>query len=172
MKMTPKGGDGSLVPPIDRAVVTRWIVTGCCSGLASRAPGTAGSVAAVLAWLVAQSLLPFPHWASSFLLVILTVGAGFVAVRDYLQRHPDAEDPPFIVADEWAGMMLALLGTTPSAPVQILAAFLLFRILDIKKPWIIRNAETLPGAAGIMADDLLAGIATCLILIPWKVGLM
>ena len=66
-----------------------------------------------------------------------------------------------MVIDEVAGMWISQFGLDPSLA---LGAFFVFRILDVLKPFPIRQAESLPGGLGIMADDLLAGIATNLLL--------
>ncbi len=68
-----------------------------------------------------------------------------------------------IVIDEFAGQFLALLALPPTWPV-LLAGFVLFRLFDIMKPPPARRLEALPGATGIMADDLLAGLYANLLL--------
>ena len=72
------------------------------------------------------------------------------------------KDPQWIVIDEWAGLFVALVGTDSRAVWQILLAVILFRIFDISKVGPIRAAERLPGAVGIMADDVVAGIFSLL----------
>jgi phosphatidylglycerophosphatase A len=62
-----------------------------------------------------------------------------------------------VVIDEVAGQMLGLLFLAPD-PMALAIGFVLFRVFDVWKPWPVRSAEKLPGASGIMADDLLAGI--------------
>jgi phosphatidylglycerophosphatase A len=72
-----------------------------------------------------------------------------------------------IVIDEVAGMLIALLGVPHRAasPALLLgSAFLLFRLFDIVKPFPIRQVQRLPGGWGVVTDDLLAGIATNLVL--------
>ena len=68
-----------------------------------------------------------------------------------------------MVIDEVAGTMVAL-ALLPSDWRIYLAGFLLFRLLDILKPFPLRNVERLPGSWGIVLDDLLAGLAANLIL--------
>lgn len=144
------------------------IATGLYSGLAPVSPGTVGSIAAVLFWLVLHSLGVPSHPVADTILAAAVTGLGFAAVRNYLTEHLEAEDPGFIVADEWSGMHISLICTAPNDPVGILLAFALFRVLDITKPWLIGRAERLPGAAGIMVDDMLAGATTLLVLLPFS----
>ncbi len=74
------------------------------------------------------------------------------------------EDPGFVVVDEVLGQWVTLLGATAYNPISFVAAFILFRLLDIWKPGPIRRLEKLPGGYGIMADDLAAGAVGALIL--------
>jgi phosphatidylglycerophosphatase A len=68
-----------------------------------------------------------------------------------------AKDPQWIVIDEWAGLFVALIGVDARNLWQVLLAVILFRVFDISKVGPIRSAERLPGAVGIMADDVVAG---------------
>ena len=117
------------------------------------APGTWGSLPGVaLAWAlggVGQGLALVAALAAVVLLG--TWAAGQAA------RHVGREDPGIVVVDEVAGQMMTLLFLPPS-PRVLLAGFLLFRVLDILKPFPARSLERLPGGPGIMADDLAAGI--------------
>ena len=72
-------------------------------------------------------------------------------------RATGLKDPQFVVIDEVAGMLCALCSWRPDF-VRILLAFVFFRLLDIFKPWPIHRLEHLPGAWGVMADDLVAGL--------------
>jgi len=108
----------------------------------------------------------FAHLAEPWLLaavavILLPVGvwAGNRALEDF-----GAKDPKQFVLDEAVGQMIACLGALPmwqaswNLWINIAAAFVLFRLLDIIKPPPIRQAERLPGGWGIMADDLVAAI--------------
>jgi phosphatidylglycerophosphatase A len=68
-----------------------------------------------------------------------------------------------IVLDEWAGMFLCLLFLPRTLPV-VASAFVLFRVLDILKPFPAGRAQNLPGGWGVVADDVVAGIYTCIVL--------
>jgi phosphatidylglycerophosphatase A len=90
----------------------------------------------------------------------ITIVVGTAAIRLSLRSEGSSEgskDPQWIVIDEWAGLFVALIGTEASRLWHVLLAILLFRIFDISKVGPIRRAEALPGAFGVMADDVVAG---------------
>ena len=147
--------------------VLKFITTGFYSGLAPKAPGTFGSLAYLIIWLL---FLQQSFYLQIFALLLVTIG-GYLATKAYLQlissesSDDSHADPSYIVIDEWAGLALALLAASKTEPFTILLAFMLFRLFDIWKPWLIAKADNLAGALGIMADDLLAGAGAALILI-------
>jgi phosphatidylglycerophosphatase A len=67
-------------------------------------------------------------------------------------------DPGMVVVDEVLGVWVTLLGTTALNWKSFTAAFVLFRVFDIWKPWPVRKFEDLPDGTGIVADDLAAGV--------------
>ncbi|MBT5429224.1 MAG: phosphatidylglycerophosphatase A, partial [Rhodospirillaceae bacterium] len=74
-------------------------------------------------------------------------------------------DPSQIVIDEVSGQLITLM-FIPLEPMWYLCGFILFRFLDIRKPWPIRWFDTnIKGGAGIMLDDIVAGIFACVILL-------
>lgn len=134
-----------------------WIAAGFGSGWLPKAPGTWGSLVALLPGY--GLLMAFGPWsliaASAGLLVV-----GCVACARVLPTLAD-KDPGWIVIDEWAGQWLCLgLGAlSGGAPWPILVlSFAAFRLLDILKPWPISWLERLgPPWWSIMADDIAAG---------------
>ncbi len=80
-------------------------------------------------------------------------------------RATGRDDPSECVIDELAGQWLACAGIcfAPASAAEFAVAFLLFRLFDILKPWPISAAEKLPGGLGVMADDMLAGLAAGII---------
>jgi phosphatidylglycerophosphatase A len=138
--------------------IARLIAGGFGCGRAPRAPGTVASAAATLAAaFLPPALLP--------LFILLALLSGFWALR----RLAIKGDPSSVVIDEIAGQWIALLPARAS-PLLLLAGFLLFRLFDILKPGPIRLAERLPGALGVMADDVLAGAAAALILLAARLA--
>ena len=140
-------------------VVGTWF--GC--GLSPLAPVTVGAAGAIPIHLVLRLLPPGPH-----LLAVLGITAvGFWASQRVADER-DEEDPSRVVIDEVAGALIAMgLVRRRSVSTQV-AAWVLFRVLDITKPGPVSRAEKLkPAGLGIMADDLLAG-ALAGIAVLWR----
>lgn len=149
---TPSAGDLLRDPVL-------LLAFGLGSGLSPKAPGTAGTVLAVLLFpLLAMLSLP------AYLLVLaITIVAG-IWICDRAAKKLGVHDHGGIVLDEVAGLWLAM-ATFPATWPWMLAGFLLFRFFDIVKPWPIRWLDRrVGGGLGIMLDDLLAGAFTWLIL--------
>jgi phosphatidylglycerophosphatase A len=141
---------------MDRLAVLIATVGG--TGYAPVAPGTAGSaVAAALLWLI-----PFSPRALVVFFVVVTFAGLWAANR--AERLLGDKDPGAIVVDEVAGLTLALLTLPRTLPV-IVAAFVLFRAFDILKPYPADAVQRLPGGAGVMLDDLVAGLYALVALI-------
>lgn len=125
------------------------------SGLIKWAPGTWGSLAALpfaagIVWLGGSTGL----WVGAIAVFV----AGLWASARYVSAQGD-DDPGSVVVDEVVGQWVAVLPLTPD-PLTYLVAFLAFRFFDILKPWPIRWLDRrLKGPFGIMADDVVAGIA-------------
>ncbi len=127
-------------------------------GTLPRAPGTWGSLVALLLGLVLMAL-------PGVLLVaaLAACAAGFIVIPRCV---PDRNaDPSWVVIDEVAGQWIAMLGLGSVTVSGALLAFVGFRLLDITKPGPIGWADRQSGAFGIMADDILAGVAVALALI-------
>lgn len=152
------------------------IATGFGLGRVPRAPGTAGSLAAVAVF--APILLglgnPFVQFAYVVLLVVVSLAALWAA--EQALPHWGTSDPQAVVIDEvlgqflaYGGLVLAAAlgrppGTQRAGALLLLIGFLLFRFFDVVKPYPIRQSERLPGAAGVLMDDTLAGAYAGLIL--------
>jgi phosphatidylglycerophosphatase A len=132
------------------------LASGLGSGYAKFAPGTFGSLAALVVWWVLSSFFVINLW-QSILLVAFTTGLGYLALRVAVNSDLLAEDPGWIVIDEWAGLFLALVALAPTERTFVVVGFLLFRLFDATKWGPVGWAERLPGALGIMVDDLVAG---------------
>lgn len=144
--------------PRDLADPLMACALGFGSGLAPRAPGTFGTLVgvALAAGLgVAGTGSPLYLAATLALIVAGIPICGRAGKR--LQRH----DHPAIVWDEIASFPLVLLGLPLTLP-WLAAAFLVFRLFDVLKPWPIRWLDRrLGGGAGVMADDVAAALAAC-----------
>jgi phosphatidylglycerophosphatase A len=122
------------------------------AGRAPVVPGTFGTLAAVPpAVLLALLLPPWGFALATGLLAVLAIWTSDVAARAM-----GLKDPRPVVIDEAAGLFVTLL-YLPVAPVTVVGGFVLFRLMDILKPFPARQAEGLPGGWGIVVDDLIAG---------------
>lgn len=140
---------------VDR--VALFVATAGGVGYTPVAPGTAGSLLALFVlWALPFSLLGL----TVALLVVVAVG-GWAAGR--AERLLGGKDPSPVVIDEIAGMVLSVL-ILPRRLELLVAAFLLFRLLDIAKPFPIRRSQALSGGLGVMLDDLIAGVYTLALL--------
>ena len=139
-------------------VVAELVATAFGAGYAPLVPGTAGSAVGVLTFL-AVHLLSVPL---QVLVTLLVFGVGVVAATRTAARV-GRKDPGIVVIDEVVGQWVSLL-FLPFTPATLFVGFVLFRIMDIVKPWPARDFEALPGGLGIMADDVMAGIYANLLL--------
>jgi len=142
------------------------LALGFGSGLSPKAPGTAGTLAAVpLYWLVAD----WP-WQAYGLLLLAAALAG-IWLCDRTARDLGVHDHPAIVWDEFVGFGITML-LAPAGWLWIGLGFVLFRLFDVLKPWPIGWCDRhVHGGLGIMLDDILAGILAWLSLqaIAWWV---
>jgi phosphatidylglycerophosphatase A len=100
----------------------------------------------------------------AYLLVNLVVALAGVWAAGVAARHLNRRDPGVVVIDEVSGQLVAFLALWPLSWKYLLVGFLLFRALDIWKPFPARQAESWPGGLGIMADDWFAGAYAALLL--------
>lgn len=129
------------------------------SGLSPWAPGTAGTLVAAAIFLI----LPPQTWLLTSLLLCAATAIG-VWICGRTATQLDAGDHPGIVWDEFAGCWITL-ALVPAGWQWVLAGLLLFRLLDILKPWPIKWLDReLGGGLGIMLDDVVAGIMAALCL--------
>ncbi len=144
-----------------------WIASGFGSGLVPAAPGTFGSLAALIPWLALREL-PLPY----YLIVLALAFALGCWACGWAMRRLGVEDPGLVVWDEFVGLWIAL-AALPDGWHFAAAGFLLFRFFDIAKPWPVRWADrNLTGGFGTMLDDVLAGLYALAAVqgLAWLVG--
>lgn len=141
-----------------------WLIAtffGC--GRLRPGPGSWASAATVLLWwAISRAAGPEIQVLFAVLLACLAVTLGIPAATR-VARESSITDPSFVVIDEVAGQLIALI----AAPVRwktLLAGFILFRAFDIVKPPPLRLLERIPGGTGIMLDDVGAGLYALAIL--------
>ena len=135
------------------------------SGLIKLAPGTWGSLAALpFAWII------YENWrAPGLALATLAVFLIGIYVSQIYARDRENEDPSEVVIDEVAGMCFTLL-VVPTDIFYYFIGFILFRIVDIWKPWPVSWADkNIKGGVGIMLDDILAGVYAALALLTVRI---
>ncbi len=128
--------------------------------------GTWAAAVTVLLWWAAARGLQF----SSLLILCLIASAAVTLIgiptSTVVARESGVKDPGFVVIDEVAGQLIALIGV-PLDWKYLLAGFILFRSFDIVKPFPLRRLEALPGGTGIMLDDVGAGLYALVLLQLW-----
>src|SRR5262249_46871181 len=131
------------------------------AGYSPVVPGTVGSLVTVVAlWLI-------PFSQAALLGTILVVSVLGIWAGERVERALGAKDPGVIVIDEVPGMLLSVFTLPPTVPVLI-AAFILFRVFDIWKPFPARQSQSLSGGFGVMVDDLIAGLYALLALLATR----
>ena len=131
-------------------------------GNVPKAPGTAGSLGALAAAWVLHEYLGISGAYISFLGLLLMAPAIWAAGR--MAKDTASKDPQVVVIDEVVGQWITLAGATTLNGISWIAAFALFRLFDIWKPPPVRQIERIPGGAGIVLDDAVAGIYAALVL--------
>jgi phosphatidylglycerophosphatase A len=137
----------------------RLVASGLGAGRFPVAPGTVGSLLALLA---GAGLMRWSPWALPAATVLAALG-GIWAIA----RSGAVGDPGWVVIDEVAGQWLAMIGLGRAGWPGLVLAFVLFRLLDVAKPGPVGWADRREGPVAIMADDLIAGAIACAIL--WAV---
>jgi len=150
-----------------------FIATACGLGYIPVAPGTWGSLGGILLYFAVQVAFPptyfpglrksfeVPGWSAAWAGIATTVVIAALGVwsATTAARFWNVSDPQRVVIDEVSGQhMTYLLAFAPLNWKYLLLGFILFRVFDIWKPFPARQAESLPGGWGIMADDWIAGI--------------
>ena len=138
---------------------TRWawlLATGLGIGYLRPGPGTWASAATVIAWWAIARSIPAVNWAVALGLAALVSAMGIPAATR-AARESGQHDPSFVVIDEVAGQLIALIGV-PLVWKSLFVSFILFRAFDIVKPPPVRQLERLPEGSGIVLDDVMAGL--------------
>lgn len=123
------------------------------SGLAPKAPGTFGTLAAVPLFLLMSYLS-----LSEYLFVVIFASVAGIYFCDKTAKDLRVHDHPGIVWDEFVGFWITMIAV-PVTWWSLVLGFALFRLFDIWKPWPIKWVDKhVHGGFGIMLDDVLAGL--------------
>lgn len=131
-----------------------FVATGLYTGYLPVAPGTWATMLVGVPLCIGLKCLGEITFFAAFLgiLTLSVVSSGFV------ERELEEKDPPFVVIDEVAGFLTAMI-LVPISVTHVVCACAFFRLFDIVKPYPIRAIEQrLPGGWGVTLDDVLAGL--------------
>ena len=142
-----------------RLKISEWIATCFKVGYLPFAPGTWGSVFAILLWWVLLKDLN-TYIFGAIIIIFLLIG---IVVSNIIIDQSGDHDPSHIIIDELVGQWLALF-LIPDGFFNIAISFILFRFFDIIKPWPICLIEKFPKGLGVMSDDLTAGLITLVLI--------
>jgi phosphatidylglycerophosphatase A len=136
-----------------------FLATGFFIGNIPFAPGTFGTLIGLPLCFALSGISLAPAVLCTFLFIFFAV-----YIADAAEKLLKRSDPGCIVIDEMAGIMVTLIGL-PFNPITVAIGFIIFRILDILKPFPIRKLDRwIPGGLGVVADDVAAGIIANLLL--------
>jgi phosphatidylglycerophosphatase A len=140
------------------------LALGFGSGLAPKAPGTFGTLFAILPVIATEQ---FAYPVKAFIFVLLLLGGVWAA--DRYEKITGKKDASEVVIDEIAAYYMIFL-FIPANVFTVPLGFVLFRIFDIRKPYPIKKLEKIDGGLGVMADDLLAAVYSIIILGVFYLG--
>ena len=130
----------------------QFLALGFGSGLAPKAPGTFGTLAAIPVFLLLAMLSPLFYF---FMVILLSVVGVYICGK--AAEAVNVHDHPAIVWDEFVGYFITMF-MVPLSWQSVAVGFILFRLFDILKPWPISFIDKkMTGGFGIMLDDILAG---------------
>jgi phosphatidylglycerophosphatase A len=140
-------------------LLNKFISTFVFTGYLPKAPGTWGSLFALLLWWF---VVPENDKLLQIMLIVTVIIMGLLS-SDWFSKNEGRKDPSEVVIDEVAGMWITLF-MIPHQWHYFLIGFILFRFFDITKPGIIDRSQKLPNGWGIMVDDIISGIFSWLVL--------
>ena len=144
---------------------TKYFATLFGIGFIPLAPGTFGSLLAILIWYVFIDLFSIFYFIVLFLFVLFV---SFYLTDIYLDNYKK-KDPSEVIVDEFLGQSIPLLFIVNFNIYEVLIAFVTFRFFDIYKIYPINKIEDLKGSYGVILDDIVAGIYSLIILMLYKI---
>ncbi len=138
--------------------IAKIIATFFYVGLIPIGPGTFGTLAAIPLFYALSFTPIYLYLAITVVIILISVWASTIAEQIFGKT-----DPGQVVADEVCGYLVTMILVPPTI-TNIFFGFLLFRIFDMTKPYPTRKFEKLPGGWGIVMDDVMAGVYSCVTL--------
>jgi len=159
MSTLVQGLSVTLVASLIKTKINLFLATGFGSGYFPKAPGTVGTAVAIIPWYFLQTLDLY-----YYSLVILVSSVAGIYICDQADKAMASHDNKRIVWDEFCGFWITMFAI-PFSPSALIIGFVLFRFFDIVKPWPIKWIDrNVHGGVGVMSDDIVAGIISCLCL--------
>jgi phosphatidylglycerophosphatase A len=156
----------ALLKTVPKSRVSWLIATFFGIGHLQPGSGTWASVVTVLFWWILSHYLAASWLIPAAVAISALVTFAGIPPSTVVARESGIKDPGFVVIDEVAGQMIALIGV-PLHWKYLVAGFILFRSFDIVKPFPLRRLEALPGGIGIMMDDVGAGLYALALIQIW-----
>ncbi len=129
------------------------------------APGTFGSIFAILIWYICINFISIFYF---IILFVIILSISFYITGIYLDKFKK-KDPPEVIIDEFLGQSIPLLFVFNLNIFEVLVAFVSFRFFDIYKIYPINIAEEIHGSYGVILDDIIAGIYALIVLMVYKI---
>ena len=129
------------------------------------APGTFGSLFAILVWYISINFLNIYLF---YVIIIIVFISSFKTINIYL-KNENRDDPPEVVVDEFIGQSVPLIFLLQFNVYEVLLAFSSFRLFDIFKIYPVNKVENIKGANGVIMDDVVAGIYSLIIIMIYKI---
>ena len=146
--------------------ISKAITTLFGAGYIKYAPGTIGSILAILIWVLIYTAFGQIYFLGLF--IILT-SSSYYLIKEYLSVF-NKKDPQEIIIDEFIGISIPLLFISSyQSYFEILLVFVSFRIFDVFKIYPVNKADMLDGPIGVILDDVIAGIYTLIILLIFQI---
>lgn len=148
----------------------RFWATGFCSGLAPMASGTVGTLPAVFFYAligIVMSTLGWEQWIGWVMVGLVVVALPLaVYLSAWAEQKSFVEDPGVVVIDEWLGFWVTV-AFLPFGWISVIGGFVLFRFMDVIKPFPAYELQRLGKGWGVVLDDVMAGVYANLLLFWW-----
>jgi len=136
--------------------LSTFLATGALIGFIPPFPGTLGAFEGIILYYFTSGLSLYFHLLITLLIFLI----GVYAASSYAKEKGE-EDPDEVIIDEICGAYLSAIGK--GTLTELLLSFIIFRIIDIGKPFPLKKLEKIKGGWGIMLDDVVAGFLTNLV---------
>ena len=146
-------------------ILSKYFSTLFGIGYITIAPGTCGSIVAILIWYIFINVLSIFYF---IILFVLILSISFYITDIYLDKFKK-KDPSEVIIDEFLGQSIPLLFIFNLNTFEVLVAFVSFRFFDIYKIYPINIAEKIDGSYGVILDDIIAGIYALIVLMIYKI---